>query len=153
MNKKDNIKEQIYKHLHALLDEKIDVYQKAINSAIESRDNDTKSSVGDKYETGRAMMHLELEKSEYQLNHNLKLKNDLSRINLRTASKRVEYGSLIVTDRGSYFISIGIGKIVIDNSIVYAISLNSPLGAQLKGKKAGDILQFNGREFHIREVI
>jgi len=152
MSNTKSIKEQICIHLNEQLDRKIEVLINTIDSAKESRDNDTKSSAGDKYETGRAMMHIEVEKHEVQLSKTLKLKNDLSRISLKKEHRKVDYGSLIKTDKGIYFISIGIGKIEVDNTIVYAISLNSPLGKQLKGKEKEDEVQFQGREFRIKEI-
>jgi transcription elongation GreA/GreB family factor len=152
VDKKRTIKEQICKHLQELLDNKINVAQNAIESVRESRDSDTKSSVGDKYETGRAMMHIEVEKHEFQLIKTLKLKNDLSKIDIQKAYKKVEYGSLIKTNHGNYFISIGIGKLEIDNEVFYAISLNSPVGMQLKDKKAGDIVHFRENEISIIEI-
>ena len=69
------LKGLIYNQLQEMLDRKIESAKKAIESAKEARDSDTKSSVGDKYETGRAMMQIELEKNEVQLNKVINLRN------------------------------------------------------------------------------
>jgi len=39
----------------------------ALDFAKESRDNETKSTAGDKYETGRAMADIEVQKMDMQL--------------------------------------------------------------------------------------
>ena len=147
-----NIKELVYNHLIALLDRKIEVSVKAITSATESRDADTKSSVGDKYESGRAMMHIEQEKNEVQMALALKQKNELSQIDIHNKYLKVGYGCLVVTNQGNYFISIGIGKLDMDEENIFAISLASPVGKQLEGKKKGDTFQFQGREFIIKDI-
>ena len=61
MNK---LKEQILNQLLTQLDQKTETAKTAIESAKESRDNDTKSSAGDKFETGREMMQMEIDKNE-----------------------------------------------------------------------------------------
>ena len=48
-----------------------------------------------------------------------------------------------------YFISIGYGKL----DAVYAISIESPLGVELKGKKVGDRVEMRGRIITIKSII
>lgn len=145
-------KQQIYDCLMEMLEHKIESAQKAIDIVRESRDSDTKSSAGDKYETGRAMMQMELEKNEVQLSRNNQLKKELARINLEKENTQVEFGSLVITTHGNYFISIGIGKIEIDNSTFYAISLASAIGQLLHKKKAGDSFLLHGKEVKIQQI-
>lgn len=153
MTKTANLKESIFKQIIKIIDERIESAKQAIQSAKESRDNETKSSVGDKYETGRAMMQMELEKNRVQLNIALKLKNELEKINLHKKFDSVEYGSLVTTSNGIYFISIGIGKLEVENETVYCISLASPIGKILHNKKAGDTFKFQGKELTIAKII
>jgi len=67
------IKEQILNRLHEIVDNKIDIAKSAVDSVKESRNSDTKSSEGDKHETGRAMMQIEPEKNETQLSKALNI--------------------------------------------------------------------------------
>ncbi len=149
----EGFKELIYNKIICDLDAKIEVIKGAIATTKESRNNDTKSSAGDKYETGREMMQIEIEKNEILLNQTTKLRKELARIEISAKFTKVAFGSLVVTDKGTYFISIGIGKIQIDDQICYAISLASPIGGLLKGKVVGDEVQFQGRAFTIKEII
>jgi len=148
----NSVKQSIANHIQLLLDDRIKEIQQAIHSAKESRDNETKSSVGDKYETGRAMIQFELEKHTVQLQKAQQQKHKLSQINLQKEYNRVEFGSLIFTDHGNYFIAIGLGKIEIENETFYCISLASPIGKILNNKKVGGKIIFQGREFTITEI-
>ena len=153
MSLNKEIKKQICAHLQRILDEKAEVAIRAIESAKESRNSDTKSSAGDKYETGRAMMQIEIEKNEVQLSKINSQLNELSRVNHLIDYKKVEYGSLIETNRGIYFIAIGLGKIEVNKQEYYSISLASPIGQLLKDKHIEDDVEFQGREYIIRDII
>ncbi len=146
-------KTQICQHLDALLDSRIDEAQRAIAAAQEARNNDTKSSAGDKYETGRAMMQIEIDKNEFQLGKARALKADLAKVNLHKSSPRVEFGSLVITAQETYFISIGVGKLEVDGHVVYAISVASPIGNLLQNKAIGDEIEFQGRKLRILELV
>ncbi len=152
MHTQKELKGLIYYKILEELDRKIEVIRVAIASAKDSRNNDTKSSAGDKYETGREMMQIEIEKNEVLLNQTAKQRKELTRIDISEPFDKVAFGSLVVTDKGSYFISIGIGKIQIDDQICYAISLASPIGGLLKDKVVGDEVQFQGRVFTIKGI-
>jgi len=74
MNNFKKMKQLIHNQLLTDLDKRIKSAKEFIESAKESRDNDTKSSAGDKFETGREMMQMEIDKNETQLRKALKLK-------------------------------------------------------------------------------
>jgi hypothetical protein len=123
-----------------------------IKSIIESRDSNTKSSAGDKHETARAMMQIELDNNENQLAKIVGTLNDLARIDISKVSAKAEFGSLIFTSQGNYFISIGFGKLDHEGTTYYAVSPKSPIGLALKNKCEGDKFNFQGREFLVEEV-
>jgi len=147
------MKGHLLNQLNTLLNEKIDSLNKAIKETIESRDLQTKSSAGDKHETSRAMMQIELDNLSMQLKKNNALKFELSKINLSKKYQVVERGSLVITNEGSYFISIGVGKVVVDNNTFYCISLGSPIGKQLYNKKIGDSFSFMNKELKIQKIL
>lgn len=49
-------------------------------------------------------------------------------------------------------IVVGTGQLTVDGVKYYVISMDSPLGAQLKGKRAGDTYALNGKTFTIKSV-
>ena len=138
--------------MHSLLDEKINNINITISSIKESRDSDTKSSAGDKYETGRAMAQIELDNTKRQLNVTQNLKNELNRVSLEKVFQIAGFGSLVKTNQATYFISIGLGEIKVNEETYYCISSVSPIGQVLLGKKAGDEVNFRTQNITILEI-
>jgi len=148
-----NIKILLLEHINKLLDERIETAKRSILSARESRDSDTKSSAGDKYETGREMVQQEMDKYQLQLSNTRALKNDLSRMKPEEKHDQVGFGSLVVTSCGNYFISVPIGKISIQPEDVYCISMASPVGRLLNGKKEGEQFLFRGKNQAVHTIL
>mgnify|MGYP001048888450 CR=1 FL=1 len=121
-----------------------------ISNSIESNKNDlfseTKSSAGDKHETGRAMIQLEMEKASQQLSVINEMKDTLKRISIEDSLGKIKLGSLVKTTKGSYFLAISVGQVKIENNAYFVVSTQSPIGKQLLGKKKGDIIPFNQAE-------
>jgi hypothetical protein len=151
MNQQE-LKQTLYKTLLHQLDLKIVETKLSLRLAIESRDNDTKSSAGDKHETARAMVQIEIDKSEDQLKKTIDLQSELLSLNLEKQYKKIEKGCLVVTNTETFFISIGLGKILFNDSMYYAISLASPIGALIKDKVVGDKVHFNGKEILVKGI-
>ena len=53
----------------------------------------------------------------------------------------VHHGSLLKTNHGMYYQTVGIGVVKLKNEVFYVISQESPIGLLLKGKKVGEQLQ------------
>ncbi|MEN8118000.1 MAG: 3-oxoacyl-ACP synthase [Bacteroidota bacterium] len=148
-----NQKEIIITQINKILDQKIETANLEIRSLKESLESENKCTVGDKYETGRARLQAELEKSSIQLLKIEKLKYKLSKIDLHKKYNNAEFGSLVITNSANYFISLAIGKIEVGNKSWFCISLASPIGKLLYLKKAGDEFIFNGKELKIKAII
>jgi len=147
-----NIKSRIHEVLVEELEFKVDSYKGIISTIKESKNDDTKSSAGDKFETGREMMQVELDKAEMQLNKVNYSLEILNQIKDKPKSETVEIGSLVVCDSGTYYISIGHGKVMVDGVKYYAISLASPIGQLLSRKRIGDDVKFNNKTITISEI-
>ena len=146
-------KVEIHETILKLLTNSIVHATKDYELAKESRDSDTKSSAGDKYETGREMMQREMDKISASIDQSKNQLNFLSKINLNRPYSTVDLGCLIITDQGIYYISIGLGKVEINAEIIYAISLDSPIGQLFKGKRVGDELEFRGKTLKINQLL
>ncbi len=147
-----SIKHQLYKQCKAYVAERIQRSQEAIDAAQEAANNESKSSAGDKHETGRAMAQLEKEKNLQQMAETLKLKKALQQIRPDEVHTTITFGSVIHTSNGNFFVAIGAGKLVVDGTTYFAISPTSPIGLQLKGLTQGDTCTFNGRKIAIKAV-
>ncbi len=146
------IKQSLIEQCKAFVQEKINVAEKLMTEAQDSANNETKSSVGDKYETGRAMMQAERDKNARQLSEALKIKMQLDRLQRIDPSEKVTFGSVVVTGYGNYFISISAGRVVVDGVKYFAISPVSPLALSMQQKQVGDKIEFNDQEIKILEV-
>lgn len=132
---------------------KMETVQKAIQSTQLSANSESKSSMGDKYETGRAMAQLEIEKLMGQLNEFTKMKQELDLVSLDQVGPSIKKGSLVYTDMGAYFLSVSVGKMVLDSETYFAVSLASPIGKSLIGRKEGDVAELNGKKINIQKVV
>ncbi|GAL85482.1 hypothetical protein MYP_2711 [Sporocytophaga myxococcoides] len=147
-----SVKIKLYELCVAFVEQRIASSQKAIEHAQLAANEETKSSAGDKYETGRAMMQLEIEKQSVQLGEAMKLKQVLSQINPEKTTDTIQSGSLVFTDQGNFYISISAGKLDIDGITYFAVSPVSPIGTLLIGKNSGETIILNAKTFTIRMI-
>jgi transcription elongation GreA/GreB family factor len=124
-----------------------------MHDAQQSANEESKSSAGDKYETGRAMMQIERDKAAQQLDEALKLKNTLEQISLQARSDNIMLGTLVITDSKKIFISIGLGKVTIDDQEFLVVAPASPLGKVLMGLKVNDQVVFNKERLTILQLL
>lgn len=147
------LKQSLHTLCQSYLDKNIRNAEAAIADAREAAQNETKSSAGDKYETAREMMQQDIDLNNKRLLQLHQQQQILDRIATNTSSAIVIPGSIVHTTQGAYYISIGAGKLVTDGTTYYAISIDSPLGKQLKGKQVGDTFMVNDKQYQILDVI
>lgn len=146
------LKEKVYSHYLKTINDKIQLLQYTLSDLKESGSNETKSTAGDKHETALAMLQIEQENKRTQLSDALTQKAALEKINPIVAALRIISGSLVKTNRGFFFISIALGKALIDGISVIAISPQSPLGMQLMGLSTGDVTEINNNHYVIESI-
>ncbi len=147
-----DIKNQLFNKCLEYVDHRIKNAKEALDAAKEAGNEETKSSAGDKYEVGRAMMQQEIENNELQLGEAYKLKKALNLINPAEDCQTVKLGSLVLTTNGNFYISISLGKLSIDSDDYFAISPLTPIGIKLSGLKKGDKMTFNKKDYLIQGV-
>ena len=148
-----SIKQQLYDQCIAYVRNRMAEAEQAFKEAEKAQNEDTKSSAGDKYETGRAMMQQEKDRNTTQLNEANKLMVALNHISIKGNSNVIETGSLVITDNGRFYIAISAGTLVVDGESYFAVSPASPIGLKLKGLKAGDGFDLNGKGYKIGVVM
>jgi len=149
----NNIKEILFKQCKAFVDGKLATIEKTIKSNQNALASETKSSAGDKHETGRAMLQLEMEKTGQQLKEVHTMQEILARVNLNEFSELIRLGSIVKTNSAVYFIAISAGKILFEDKEYYAISSSSPIGKMLLGRRTDEKISFNGKEILIKKVL
>ena len=125
-------KSEILQIIHDKLSEKIATLEKMI-SETRASNNETKSSMGDKYETTREMVQQEINNLQVQLNENLKAQSVLKTLSVSTHEK-IQPGSLVETNNGYFYIAISLGDLVFNNKKIFLISPESPLAKAMMGK-------------------
>jgi len=132
------------------LSEKIENFEKLI-AETRASSNDTKSSMGDKYETGREMLQQEINNLQVQLNEVLKQQDFLKTI-LPRLSDKVEKGAIVKTNKGLFFISVSLGEIKFDNQKIICISPESPLAKAMNAKQKDEVLSINNINQKIENI-
>lgn len=114
--------------------------------------SETKSSAGDKHETGRAMIQLEQERLGSQMAFLKKQLDGWGRIP-SDAKERITLGVLAKINGQWFYFSMAIGKMVVDECEVTCLGLTSPLGQALLGMSVQGSIQFRDQLWRIEEVL
>ena len=146
------LKQKIVELALATIQQRIVSLEQQLRLIGESRESETKSSMGDKYETGAAMLQLEAEKIYEQLQRNRLLKLELEQLELDQGHPEARRGSLVVTSEGWFLISVGLGRLRVDNRSGYCISVAAPMGKALLGCRPGDEVCLNNRVFTVMGI-
>ncbi|MFT6814375.1 MAG: transcription elongation GreA/GreB family factor [Sphingobacteriales bacterium] len=145
-------KEELRLNLISTLEVKLDKCNSELKEINQIKKLDSKSSAGDKFETSVEMTQQEVNKHSI-LRESLENQLDvLKKLADRKVEDKVSVGSLVVTNNGKFYISVGIGVVKADTGTYFVISRESPLGSELMGKSSGDKLNFNGRDYKITEL-
>lgn len=147
------IKQALYEQCAVFVSNRLETVKKQIAQIQESLSSETKSTAGDKHETGRAMLQLEREKAGQQLAEINKIKEVLSRIDVKIASKKVGLGSVVFTSQANYFVAVSLGELKVNDVAFYAISPSTPIGQLLLGKGVLDAIDFRGNSFKILDIL
>jgi transcription elongation GreA/GreB family factor len=146
------IKEALLKQCFLFVNDKLTIIETMMTESHKALEQESKSSAGDKHETGRAMLHLEMEKASQQLEVANQMKETLQRIHLNSVSEKVKLGSLVTTDQGTYFLSISAGQLEVTGKYYYAVSSSSPIGQLLIGKEKGAMVTLGTKAIKILSI-
>ncbi len=142
----------LYDFCHNFIEGRITRIKNNIREVQEALASETKSSAGDKHETGRAMLQLEREKLGHQLAEAERTKQLLAKVPLEKSSKVAGLGSWVKTSNADYFLAISAGQFTDGEVKLFCISADTPIGQLLLGKSAGDTFLFNNKVTEIFSV-
>ncbi len=135
-----------------ILQQRIANARQAMQQAQESANSEDKSSAGDKHETARAMSQLDRDmhaRQEAEAKQELQLINKLT---IDTLHEIVKAGTIVICKEYSFFISLGLGALQIEQQKIISLSPLAPIAKILDKKKAGDNFVFNGKTVEILDV-
>jgi len=143
------LKQSLHQWCITFITNRLNLEQRGLQDAQDAANSDTKSSAGDKYETGRAMAHLEAEKFSRMITETSEILERISQISPTQFCETVVPGAVVFTNHGCFYCLISADEIEINGEEVCTISLASPLGTLLAGKKSGDSFPFRGTTYTI----
>lgn len=146
------IKEALYQACIQFVVSKQKTIEDSVKSNQEALDSESKSSAGDKHETGRAMLQLEMEKSGQQLKEVHQMKLLVEKMQVSNLSEIAALGSVVITEGANYFLGISVGKVELGQISYYIISPSAPIGRLLLGKEKNEEFIFQGKQLKILEV-
>ncbi len=147
------LKEKLIKKCCELVENKLLAIDDELQLLQQSANEETKSSAGDKYETGRAMLALEKEKLLGQKDQLLQQLKPLKSIDLKKISKRVEHGAIVLASENNYFISAGLGAVKVDDDTFLVVSALAPIAQAMLEKEKGDFFVFGGKKQAIEDLL
>jgi len=136
----------------SIVSQKIERIKAELDDLNDGNAQNSKSTAGDKHDTERAMVHLEIEKLSKSLSVEYAIRNDLEQIKPDNVNSVVSNGSLVETSRGKFLIGAACGNVHVSSTSVFCISEYSPLATELNSKSVGDIAQVNGNDFRIKSI-
>lgn len=147
-----DFKHKVYNKCLEVVEDKITVAYKAVDAAKQAANEEERSTAGDKYDTARAMSHINQDMFGKQLSEVLKLKQHLVQTSFESELNAVQSGAIVTTNTGVYFIAASVGAIVVEGKQIMVISPISPIAQQMLGKGVGEQVVFNGTII-IEEII
>jgi transcription elongation GreA/GreB family factor len=71
---------------------------------------------------------------------------------LNSSSETVKLGSVVITNKARFYISVSLGEFFYEGDRFYAISEESPMAKTMKGKKVGDEFTLNNIHQKIEDI-
>jgi len=144
-------KQKLWQICMERVEKRIKDYKEEIDLIKESIESNDKGSSEDD-DSGNGKLLNDLEKNMAYLNDAQKSKMYLGQVKTNIESTTAVLGSLVKTNQMNFYLASGIGKIELDDTTYYAISLNSPIGLLLKNKMVNDSFEFNQNKYKIIEI-
>lgn len=146
------LKNELYQLCLNFIEQRIATANEALLQAQEASQDDTKSSAGDKFETGREMAQQDINRNKQLLADAQQQKAILQSLKDIGGANTARNGSLLITNQGNFYISISAGQLQLEGKTYFAISAASPIGKLFIGKPVGEQIFFNGKTYLIQEI-
>ncbi len=105
-----------------------------------------------KYDSFREEMQQEIYHLDKQKHSLLQMKKGMMKV-LARPTDSVQLGSVVLTNKARFYISVGLGELFFNGDRFYAISVESPMAKIMEGKKPGDEFILNNIHQKIEEIL
>lgn len=145
-------KKNVFEICKGILMQRIADGEKAMLEAQEAANSEEKSSMGDKYETGRAMSQLARDMSAKQVFENKQELTQLLKLETVKIDNTIFQGSLVIASGKIFYLAVGLGIINVDDNQVTVLSPKAPLAKHMLGKTIHDEFVLNQKTFKIEQI-
>ena len=143
----------ILKHLLDHVDKDLTEAKARMASLKESLGAESKSSAGDKHETGRAMIHLEQERVQDTVGRLEHMRGILiQRAAQDKDIQRVSPGALVETTGPWVLVGVPLGKVQLPDALVLCVGAEAPLAQQWHGAQPGDQVALGPQKLTIQAI-
>ena len=143
----------ILKHLLDHVDKDLTEAKARMASLKESLGAESKSSAGDKHETGRAMIHLEQERVQDTVGRLEHMRGILmQRAAQDKVIQRVSSGALVETTGPWVLVGVPLGKVQLPDALVLCVGAEAPLAQQWHGAQPGDQVALGPQQLTIQAI-
>src|SRR5690606_28663605 len=143
-------KAEILKSVHDKLSEKA-VYLEKLIDETRAANNETKSSMGDKYETSREMIQQEINNLQRQLNECLEQQNSITKLTAENCTE-VKLGAVAETKLGFFYVATSVGMISFRGMKIHTVSTESPIAKVMNGKIKDETFTMNGTTQTLKNI-
>ena len=106
----------------------------------------------DRYDSFRSQMLRRRDMYAQQLHKANQELTALAKIDANELKNEVAFGAVVITSQQKLFVSISVGKVLVDGTLYFAVSPNVPVYNALKGLKKGDTAEFNNSTIEVLDV-
>lgn len=145
------LKALIFQEARRQLEARISTLKTSIQAAQQSANQEGKSSMGDKYETARAMAQLDTEMLGSQLLEAEKTLSGLDRLSDQTSAQLMP-GSLARFTNGWFWLAPGGGKLILEGTTVFWVSPQAPWAKAFIGLKPSECRSFNEQTWKLEAL-
>lgn len=105
-----------------------------------------------KYDSIREEMQDEIYHLDKQMANLKSMQQQMKKV-LNSESEKAKLGSLVITNKARFYISVSLGEFFFEGDRFYAISPESPMAQKIMGMKAGEEFTLNKIHQKIEEVV
>jgi len=147
-----SFKKDLKKTVLTSIQNNIDELDAQLKELHEASNADTKSSMGDKYETGRETINQSRDLLEKQRSLLTQKTAIVDQIPVK-ATKTVISGALFEIHLGWIWVAASVGEITCQSKQVQVVSIDSPIIMALKGKCLRESVIFRGKKTEILNIL
>jgi hypothetical protein len=131
----------------------IDDYRRGIQELQSSKTGDLDGTMDIQQMSQHSEINERISHMAEQLNFAVDEMNILNRIIIEEPlHESVTLGTVVETDKRTFFVSVSIEEFKVDGKEFYGLSQKTPLYAEMAGKKKGDTFAFRNMKYKIKKI-